>query len=72
MADTKRQLSELSSILIYMKACIAAFIGKNQGTDYSEADNGQEDPVPGYAGNYFGGRASKCTNTVLEIPLTLA
>ena len=45
--DTKCQLSELSTIFTGMKASIAAFSGKPQGTSSSEANGGQEAPVSG-------------------------
>ena len=40
-----------------MKSIIAPFSGKPQGNSSSEANSGQETPIPGDAGNYFEGRA---------------
>ena len=54
-----------------MNSCIATFSGKPQGTNYSEANSGQEDPVSGDAGNCFGGRASKRTKDLLASPPAL-
>ena len=70
--DTKRQLSELSSTLTEMKACIIAFSGKPQGTNFSETNSGQEATVSADAGNSFGGCASRRTKTWIAIPLALA
>ena len=62
VSDTNRQLSKILSTLTEIKSSIAAFSGKYQGNSSSEANSGQEIPVAGAAGNYFGGRASKRTN----------
>ena len=62
----------MTSALTEMKACIAAFSGKYQGTNYSEANSGQESPVSGDTGGSFGGRTSKSTKTWFASPLVLA
>ena len=59
VADTTLQISENSSTLTEIKAFIVAFSAKPQGTNSSESNIGQEAPVSGYAGNSFGGRASR-------------
>ena len=55
-----------------MKTCIAAFSGKPQGNNSSEANSGQEAPISWDVGNYFGRSASKHTKTWLACPLDLA
>ena len=72
VAYTKLQISELSSTLTEMKACIAAFSGKPQGTNSSESKSGQEAPVSRDKGNSFVGCASERTKTWLASPLALA
>ena len=71
VADTKCQISEISSTLTEMKTYIAAFSAMPQGTNSKDSNNGQEAPVSGYAGNYFGGRTSKRTKTRFTRPLYL-
>ena len=63
VSDTNCQFSELSSTLTKMKARINSIIGKTQGTNSSEANEGQEAPVSGYSGNVFGVHVSKRPNT---------
>ena len=72
LVDTKRQISELSSTLTEMKVCIAAFSGKPQGDNPSEANSGQEASVSEDSGNSFGRRVSKRTKTLISSSLDLA
>ena len=69
---TKLQLSEIYSSLINMKAYIAAFSSKPQGTYSCEVNNRQEAPYSGEERNYFGRRAAKRTNAWLVSPLAFA
>ena len=62
VADTKRQLSELSSTLTEMKSWIAAFSDKPQGNNFSESNCGKEAPIRS-AVDSFVGRVSKRTKT---------
>ena len=70
VAYTKCQLSELSSTLNEMKACISTFSSKPQGDNSSEANRGQDAPISVEAGNSCGKRASKWTKTWFARPLT--
>ena len=54
-----------------MKASIADFNGKPEGTGTSEANIYQEAPVSGDAGNSFGGRAPNHTKAWHTTPLAL-
>ena len=71
VSDTKRHISELSSTLTEMKACIAAFCGMPQGTNSSESNSGQKAPVLGDAENSFCRHASNCTKIWLATPPAL-